>query len=104
MADEKKSLSWGKISIHRGENRNKGNWDECLRGIRVFLDLAEKFELCGSGKEKRVVETNLVLSKVNHIPDQKVSTSAVIHVKLYREMKELWLGSNELGMTSDIIF
>lgn len=53
------------------------------------MDLAEKFELCGSGKEKRVVETNLVLSKVNHIPDQKVSTSAVIHVKLYREMKEL---------------
>lgn len=53
------------------------------------MDLAAKFELYGSGKEKTVVKTNLVLSKVNHISDQKVSRSVVVHVKLCGEMKEL---------------
>lgn len=59
------------ISVHSGENRNKGNWDDWLRRVRVLLDLAEKFELYGPGKEKTVVKTKSVLNKVNHISDKR---------------------------------
>lgn len=62
----------------------KGNWSDWLRRVED-LGLVEEYpELYGSGKEKTEVKANSVLSKVNHISDEKVYRSAVAYMKFWR--------------------